>query len=40
MKHNLDLIDEKYSEQKLEENINIFNKMDWFFICCYQKLSE
>jgi hypothetical protein len=40
MTHNLDLMNNKYSEKELEENVNSFNINDWYFISCCQKLSE
>ena len=39
-KHNLDLISKKYSEQELEEKINLFNQHAWWCIYLYQNLSE
>ena len=39
-RHNLDLINKKYSEEELEENINSFNEDDWYWISQDQKLSK
>jgi hypothetical protein len=40
MKHNLNLIKNKYSEEELEENIKLFKDFDWYSISFVQILSE
>jgi hypothetical protein len=40
MKHNLDLVYKKYTEEELENNIHLFEFNDFRRIYTYQKLSE
>jgi hypothetical protein len=40
MKHNLNLIENKYSKEELEYNINLFDEDDWAYISICQNLSE
>ena len=40
MGHNLKLKTQKYSEKELENNINLFNEWDWYYISYCQVLSE
>jgi hypothetical protein len=40
MKHKLDLIENKYSEEELEANIHLFDIINWNFISQFQNLSE
>ena len=39
-KHNLNLENQKYSEEELEFNYKYFNETDWYAICWTQDLSE
>ena len=39
-RHDLYLINYKYSELILEKNINLFSGNDWVYISSEQKLSE
>ena len=39
-RHYLDLVNKKYSEKELEDNINLFDANDWINISEFQKLSK
>ena len=40
MNHNLNLVENRYSEEELECNIGFFDKIDWVWISFTQNLSE